>query len=985
MDSDVPHSDELDALYVRTATFSDDIAALHSTQQDLRRAKSGQVIQHRRGKPLDVFRSSPGPFTSPTPIPPMPSSPPPTPSPTKKRKAPPFDLGPSLLSRPAKAQRTYYGIPIHTLLADAEAECSLPKPAAELPTPPAEPSTSKSANTLWTEKYRARKFTDLLGDERTHRAVLHWLKRWDPIVFPGSSCPAKPKRATNAAGETWEEREKPHRKILLLTGPPGLGKTTLAHVCARQAGYEVQEINASDERSAGVVRGRIRDMVGTENVRGVDTRTVNGKVRKAGKPVCVIVDEVDGVVGSGSGAGGGGGEGGFIKALLDLILLDQRHSSALNSLAQAPARSGGKRKGGERFRFQRPLILICNDAYHPSLRLLRQSPHAETLHVRKPALSAVAARMQAIFDRENVPCEADGVRRLCEAAWGVSNRKEDRGGEGGGGEGDVRGVMVVGEWVAGRLREERRIGAGGWSGGASGEGKLTRKWVEQNVLQDLSHGGGAVRGVGRGSPKDIVARVFQEGAGFPKSTAIPTTPLPIPGSTTTPANPSMKTGVAEHAKRATLTRLRELLDTHADSTRILTDCWTAYPSHAHAYQDAGEVMGKPDQAYEWLHFHDSLDKAVFGSAGEGWELAPYLSTGVLGFHELFASSAAGRGRYDGGVAAYGLKARSEGYGHGKADGDGGGEGEEEAAHPFAGPQASWAAHEASKHNTALLQTLQASLSLDLTRMFSSPADLATDLLPYLLRMLGPRITPVVVGGGGGGGEAGTASVRKASEQELVRRAVNAMVASGVRLERTRVTADDPTAGYGSGGGYGGGGGGGWQSTQWMYRMEPAIDSLGDFATGGKGFGDVGADGKQRFAVRQVLEQEFRREDLRRAEAARQARFSGGGPNATTITEPAGVVRTDPSEVAAVLRQAEGKRDFFGRLVKVFQVGDEETEAARGRRVKAEQKGEGRVWVKFSEGYSNAVRKPVTMKELMAFGMCGAYGLESLEGQGVRTN
>lgn len=33
-------------------------------------------------------------------------------------------------------------------------------------------------------------------------------------------------------------------KVVLLCGPPGLGKTTLAHIVAKHAGYNVVEMNA---------------------------------------------------------------------------------------------------------------------------------------------------------------------------------------------------------------------------------------------------------------------------------------------------------------------------------------------------------------------------------------------------------------------------------------------------------------------------------------------------------------------------------------------------------------------------------------------------------------------------------------------------------------------------------------------------------------------------------------------------------------------
>jgi chromosome transmission fidelity protein 18 len=665
-------------------------------------------------------------------------------------------------AKSGRAKKSYYGIDIHQLIEEAakgnvEGEARKSK-AAELPMPSIEhPPKAQSRRTMmWTEKYRARRFFDLVGDDRTHREVLRWLKGWDPIVFPRSGKP-KPSVAKNP-GTNGESEDKPHRKVLLLTGPPGLGKTTLAHVCAMQAGYEVMEINASDERSSNVVKGRIRTTVGTESVKTVSGAAKDGQTAKMARPVCVVVDEVDGVVSGSSGSG----EGGFIKALIDLIQLDAKNSPGVNSETTTTSR---KKKKGDNFRLLRPLILICNDVYHPSLRPLRQSSFAEVIHIRKPPLEAAVNRMKSVFEKEGVACDSDGVRKLCEATWGMSSGPEARLDASGTGEGDLRSLLVVGEWVAGKLRASTEA-----------KPKLTRKWVEHNILSELSHGGGGARGLGRGGVKELVSRVFVTGAGFPKSTTTPITPHI---KSTDPIIPRAKLHASELDKKAGMDRLREMVNTSGDIDRIVTDIFSIYPSQP--FND-DNILSKPNAAYEWLHFHDSCSSRVFSD--QDWELMPYLSQSVLACHHLFASPARHTHSFEQ-----------------KKWGNDGGEADEEKEVPFSGPKADYDAREAEKACRAVIQELQSNLNANLLRSFRSPEDIATHLLPYLVRMLTPEVKPIIVGGSGD--QKGIASVRKEGERALVRRAVDVMCGVGVKFERGRLEGDF-----------------GHRGTQWVYRMEP---------------------------------------------------------------------------------------------------------------------------------------------------------------------
>lgn len=272
-------------------------------------------------------------------------------------------------------------------------------------------SKRKVLNELWVDKYSPKNFLELLSDERINRDVLHWLKNWDPCVFGRD--PPKPKQPPSSySSKKYGKQEyktfvnpchemgsdgRPKHKVLLIAGPPGYGKTTLAHILAKHCGYRPFEINASDNRSSTSLHQRVLDAIQMQSLIG-DKR-----------PNCIIVDEIDGALG-GEGRGG-------IDALLKIVTAGETERTATEGTIKDKRARRQDRVG----KLQRPVICICNDLYAPALRPLREI--AAIVRFKKPNPARLTSRLRRVCDVEKVRVEgralsvlstnADGDIRSC--------------------------------------------------------------------------------------------------------------------------------------------------------------------------------------------------------------------------------------------------------------------------------------------------------------------------------------------------------------------------------------------------------------------------------------------------------------------------------------------------------------------------------------------------------------------------------------------
>ena len=217
-------------------------------------------------------------------------------------------------------------------------------------------------NALWADKYAPDTTRMILGNKESVSKLTKWLQTWENTF----------NRPTKGKKKSFNAKNGPF-KAALLSGPPGIGKTTTAQLVVEESGRQVLELNASDARSKKTLEISLGDVTGSQ-VLSFDAPRKEG--RKGGvKRRCIIMDEVDGM-----GAGDRGGMVELVKVIKSSMV---------------------------------PIICICNDRQSQKIKTL--ATYCLDLRYRRPVKTVIARRAIEVGKAEGMEIEYNAAEAVAES------------------------------------------------------------------------------------------------------------------------------------------------------------------------------------------------------------------------------------------------------------------------------------------------------------------------------------------------------------------------------------------------------------------------------------------------------------------------------------------------------------------------------------------------------------------------------------------
>lgn len=196
-------------------------------------------------------------------------------------------------------------------------------------------------------KYAPTSLKMLSGNKAPVERLQNWLHNWQNSAKAGFKKGGKDGSGTYRA--------------VMVHGPPGIGKTTAAHLVAKTEGYDIVESNASDTRSKGLLERGLSSVLDTKSLQGYFSGS-GKRVESTKRNLVLIMDEVDGM-----SAGDRGGVG------------------ALAAIAK---------------KTKIPIIMICNERSIPKMRPFNYVVFE--VPFRRPTADQIRARLSTICFREGM-------------------------------------------------------------------------------------------------------------------------------------------------------------------------------------------------------------------------------------------------------------------------------------------------------------------------------------------------------------------------------------------------------------------------------------------------------------------------------------------------------------------------------------------------------------------------------------------------------